>query len=248
MVEKQCAGKRATPAPGFHSSTLVETEKPERAMILAAGRGERMRPLTDSMPKPLLQVAGKALIEFHLEALARAGFKLVVINHAYLGNMIETALGDGRRWGLHIHYSAEPAGALETGGGIFQALDLLGERPFLVVNGDIWSDYDYSKLSIARETKAHLVLVNNPPHHRDGDFALRQGKVVAKGDRLFTFSGIGVYRRTLFSGCRGGAFPLAPLLRQAMADGRVSGEHFTGSWVDVGTPERLQVLERMLKE
>ncbi len=218
-------------------------------MILAAGRGERMRPLTDRMPKPLLPVAGKPLIEHHIEALLQAGFEEIVINHAYRGEQIEAALGDGRRWGIPIRYSPEPAGALETGGGIFKALPLLGPAPFLVINGDIWTDYDLTRLAGLEPGLAHLVLVDNPPHHPDGDFRLSpEGLCHPDGNRgrRLTFSGIGLYRPALFDGCRAGAFPLAPLLRAAMAEGEVSGEHYTGRWVDVGTPERLAALNRDL--
>lgn len=220
--------------------------KPLKAMILAAGRGERMRPLTDQCPKPLLQVGGKALIHHHLESLARAGFRDLVINHAHLGEMIERALGDGARWGLRISYSPEPPGALETGGGIRNALKLLGDAPFLVVNGDVWTDYDFTKANCRPGMLAHLVMVNNPPHNDRGDFALGRGMLFDTGGERLTFSGIGVYRPELFSGTAGGAFPLAPLLRQAMDRGRVSGEYYRGAWTDVGTPERLQQLDRLL--
>ena len=168
------------------------SEKPKQAMILAAGRGERMRPLTDRLPKPLLEVGGKPLIEYHLEALARAGFGKVVINHAHLGEMIEQALGDGSRWGISIRYSPEPAGALETGGGIFNAFHLLTEAPFLVVNGDIWTDCDFSAMAIQQGMLTHLLLVDNPEHHRQGDFGLRDGLVMDGGENRLTFSGIGI--------------------------------------------------------
>ena len=212
-------------------------------MILAAGRGERMRPLTDRIPKPLLPVAGRPLIEHHIEALAQAGFRELVINHAHLGEQIEQALGDGRRWNLNITYSPEPPGALETGGGIFHALPLLGDSPFVVINGDIWTDYDFTQLSCPEESLAHLILVDNPAHNPEGDFLLTDGRVTdeGKGKRL-TFSGVGAYRAAFFNGCQPGSFPLAPLLRVAMEQGRVSGEYFTGRWVDVGTPQRLEEL------
>jgi len=225
------------------------------AMILAAGRGERMRPLTDSTPKPLLRAGGRALIEYHLSALVAAGLRDIVVNHAHLGARIEAALGDGARYGAHLRYSDEGAGALETGGGIFRALPLLGEGPFVVVNGDIWTDYPFERLaeSAARMTAsgdlAYLVLVDNPAHHPDGDFLLQDGRVVDRakaGAPRLTFSGIGVYRAELFAGCEDGAFALAPLLRRAMAAGRVGGEHFRGRWVDVGTPERLAGLDAEL--
>ncbi|MGM0593859.1 MAG: N-acetylmuramate alpha-1-phosphate uridylyltransferase MurU [Pseudomonadota bacterium] len=217
-----------------------------RAMILAAGRGERMRPLTDTTPKPLLLAGGRPLIEYHLEALAAAGFDQVVINHAHLGEQIERALGDGERYGLAIRYSAEGP-ALETGGGIFRALPLLGDEPFLVINGDIWCDYPYARLRELPVELAHLVLVDNPPQHPQGDFALDAGAVRESGSGCLTFSGIGLYRPELFAGCRDGAFRLAPLLRRAMAEGAVSGEHFRGHWFDIGTPERLKHLDQFLR-
>ncbi|WP_194791258.1 N-acetylmuramate alpha-1-phosphate uridylyltransferase MurU [Pseudomonas sp. UFMG81] len=220
-----------------------------KAMILAAGKGERMRPLTLHTPKPLVPAAGKPLIEYHLEALAKAGFKEVVINHAWLGQQIENHLGDGHRFGLSIRYSPEGE-PLETGGGIFQALPLLGDAPFLLVNGDIWTDYDFTQLRSPVQGLAHLVLVDNPGHHGHGDFRLRGGQVT-DGDEApgtLTFSGISVLDPALFDGCQAGAFKLAPLLRQAMAEGRVSGEHFNGRWVDVGTLERLADVERLIGE
>lgn len=217
-----------------------------KAMILAAGRGERMRPLTDTTPKPLLRVAGKALIEYHLEALAVAGIREVVINHAHLGDRIEAAIGDGSRYGLQVTYSPEPEGALDTGGGIFQALPQLGPAPFLVINGDVWTDYSYEGLPQQLEALAHLILVGNPAHHPEGDFHLSDGWLHDAGGECLTFSGIGVYHPDLFAGCESGRFPLAPLLRAAIRQGRVSGEHYTGHWIDVGTPQRLSELDRML--
>jgi MurNAc alpha-1-phosphate uridylyltransferase len=219
-----------------------------KAMLLAAGRGERMRPLTDHTPKPLLRVAGHTLIGHHIEALARAGIRDLVINHAHLGAQLVAALGDGSAYGVHIVYSAEPAGALETGGGIFNALPLLGEAPFVVVNADIWTDFDFAALPLQPEALAHLVLVDNPAHHPQGDFALQGGRVHADGPERFTFSGIGVYRHDLFAGGPGGAFPLAPLLRRAMATGQVSGERYAGAWFDIGTPERLAAVNRLISE
>ena len=220
------------------------------AMILAAGRGERMRPLTDHLPKPLLKVGGKALIEYQIESLAAAGFRDLVINHAHLGAQIEAYLGSGERYGVRISWSREPDGALETGGGIFQALPALEGEGFLVVNADIWTDYPFARLakpiSITSSFLAHLVLVDNPPEHPQGDFVLRDSRVLAEGAPRLTFSGIGVYHRDLFRGCQPGRFPLAPLLRTAMEKGRVSGEHYTGAWRDIGTPERLAELDRML--
>jgi MurNAc alpha-1-phosphate uridylyltransferase len=218
-------------------------------MILAAGRGVRMRPLTDTTPKSLLAVGGKPLIAWQLEKLARAGFAEVVINHAHLGHLIEAALGDGSRFGLSIRYSAESE-ALETAGGIALALPSLGAEPFLVINADIYSDYDYSRLPglLLADRLAHLVLVDNPPQHPRGDFALEAGRVREAGRRMLTFSGIGVYAPRLFSGIPPRAkVPLAPLLRKAMAADRVSGEHYRGRWHDVGTAERLQALDTELR-
>ncbi len=217
-----------------------------KAMILAAGRGERMRPLTDHIPKPLLQVGGRPLVVHHIEALAAAGFRELVINHAHLGARIEAALGDGSRWGVRILYSPEGQ-ALETGGGIFNALPLLGEAPFLVVNGDVWCDFPLTLPILPDGLLAHLVLVDNPEHHPDGDFALRAGRVSNLGVQRLTFSGIGIYHPDLFAGCRPGAFKLAPLLRTACDQGRVGGEHYRGLWMDIGTPERLQRLDGMLQ-
>jgi len=217
-----------------------------RAMILAAGRGERMRPLTDQTPKPLLEVGGKPLIQYHIEALRDAGFRELVVNHAHLGNQIVERLGDGAQFGVHIAYSAEPEGALETGGGIKQALPLLGEQPFLVINGDIWTDYPYQQLYREPEGLAHLVLIDNPPHHVQGDFQLNGRRVTTDGENKLTFSGIGLYRPDLFADSPGGAFPLAPLLRRAMQTGQVSGEYYQGRWLDIGTPQRLAELNREL--
>ena len=194
-----------------------------KAMILAAGRGERMRPLTDTTPKPLLRVGGKALIEYHIEALVAAGIDELVINHAHLGAQIEAYLGDGSRYGASIIYSAEGT-ALETGGGIFKVLPLLGEGPFIVTNADVWSDFDYAHLRQRAVDHAHLVLVDNPAHHPHGDFTLKQGQIVEQAGERLTFSGIGIYRAALFAGCVAGAFKLAPLLREAIHAGRVSGE------------------------
>lgn len=220
-----------------------------KAMILAAGRGERMRPLTDTTPKPLLEVGGAPLIEYHILNLASAGFDTIVINLAHLGAQIRTALGNGERYGIRIEYSDEGEEALETGGGIFRALPLLGTEPFVVINGDVWCDYPLSELPRLTDALAHLVLVDNPPHHSQGDFLLQDGLVhdAGEGERL-TFSGIGVYHPELFAGCRDGRFPLAPLLRKAMHSSRVSGEYYDGIWMDVGTPARLQALDRLLRQ
>lgn len=216
-----------------------------KAMILAAGRGERMRPLTDTTPKPLLKVAGKALIEYHLENISQAGIQEVVINHAWLGEQIEATLGDGRRYGVQIRYSREGE-ALETAGGIQQALPLLGDDPFVAINGDIWTDYRLSDLPSEPAGLAHLVLVNNPAHHPKGDFMLEAGYLLPSGSRCLTFSGIGLYRPALFAGLAPGKSPLAPLLRAAMQNRDISGEHHAGHWFDIGTPERLQELDSML--
>lgn len=220
-----------------------------RAMILAAGRGERMRPLTDHTPKPLLPVGGKPLIVWHLERLARAGCRQVVINHAHLGEQIPAALGDGSAWGLDIRYSPEPPGALETAGGIARALPLLGHEPFLVVNGDIFCDWDpAAALALDMQGRlAHLVLVDNPPHHPAGDFALVDGLVGNQEAGRLTFAGIGIYAPALFAGLDPDQpAKLAPLLRTAADAGQVSGERHGGRWVDVGTPERLRELDQEL--
>ena len=216
-------------------------------MILAAGRGERMRPLTDNTPKPLLEVAGKMLIEYHLEKLKSAQVSDVIINHAWLGEKIEQALGDGSRYGLNIHYSAEPE-ALETAGGILNALPLLGDNAFIVINGDIFCDYDISLLPASLKGLAHLVLVNNPPHNPDGDFVLTPSAAVEhSGENKKTFSGIGVYHPDLFKDYPKGKLALAPVLRKAMEQHKVSGELYQGSWHDIGTPERLTELDLYLK-
>jgi N-acetyl-alpha-D-muramate 1-phosphate uridylyltransferase len=213
------------------------------AMVLAAGRGERMRPLTDSTPKPLLTVRGKPLIVYHLERLAALGVRDVVINIAWLGEQIRAALGDGAAWNLRIRYSEEGTGALETGGGIFKALPWLGTNAFLVVNADVFTDLDFSMLQIHDQALAHLVLVPNPPQHPNGDFALSGGRVEAQGSPRFTYSGIGLYRATLFEGCAAGKFPLKPLLDRAIQAQRLHGECYRGLWSDVGTVERLQALQ-----
>ena len=221
------------------------------AMILAAGRGERMRPLTDRVPKSLLVAGGKPLIARHLEKLAAAGFARVVVNHAYLGHAIEAALGDGSRFGVEIAYSPERE-ALEAAGGIANALPLLGAAPFVVINADVFSDYDYAGLERvlalldARSASAHLLLVDNPPHNPQGDFALNEGRVALAGSQL-TFSGIAAYRAEMFAGIvRGAKAKLAPLLRERIALGQVTGEHFRGYWRDIGTPQRLAELNQEL--
>ena len=226
-----------------------------RAMILAAGRGERMRPLTDHCPKPLLPVADKPLIVYHLERLAAAGFTDIVINHAHLGEQLVAALGDGSRWGVRITWSPEPVGALETAGGIRQALAHLdddGDSPFLVINGDIYCDWSIGSQALAEHDLAHLILVDNPPQHPTGDFVLSGGRVADKAagsaTSTYTFAGIGFYRPSLFKDLTAGQpAKLAPLLRAAMAQGRISGEHHPGRWEDVGTPERLASLDAELR-
>jgi len=218
-------------------------------MILAAGRGERMRPLTDHTPKPLLKVGGKPLIVWHLERLAKAGFKEVVINHAHLGEQIEQALGDGSQWGVHIQYSPEKI-ALETAGGIANALPLLGAEPFLVVNGDTFVEIDFGVLTHALQANnhAHLVLVNNPPQHPNGDFAIEAGRLKNTGEKMLTFSGVGVYHPDLFASVtRGEPAKLAPLLRQAIAENKATAEYYQGVWHDIGTPDRLNMLDEQLK-
>lgn len=222
------------------------------AMILAAGRGERMRPLTDHTPKSLLPVCGEPLIFRHLDKLAAAGFESVVINHAHLGEQIVAAVGDGSRWNLRVDYSPEQP-ALETAGGIRNALPLLRDATFAVINADVFSDYDYSRLAqrvagLEASLLAHLVLVDNPPQHPMGDFGLDAGTVRDVPEHRLTFSGIGVYRTALFDPVvPGSAHPLAPLLRANMGAGRIGGEHHRGEWDDVGTPERLRDLEARLR-
>jgi MurNAc alpha-1-phosphate uridylyltransferase len=217
-----------------------------KAMILAAGRGERLRPLTDEIPKPLLKVAGKSLIEYHIENLAGAGFKEIIINTAWLAEKIHQQLGDGSDYGVSIQYSDEGI-ALETAGGIINALPLLGEYPFLVVNGDIWCDYDFSTLpELQAGIQAHLVLVDNPEHNPDGDFALQDGLIKNTGETMLTFSGIGIYSTDFFAEQSPGAVPLAPIIRDKSDNDLVSGQHHKGLWTDVGTIERLNELELQL--
>lgn len=231
-----------------------------KALIFAAGKGERMRPLTDVTPKPLLEVGDKPLIVWHLEKLAALGVTDAVINTAWLAHSFGPALGDGSRWGLKLHYSYEGAEPLETGGGMLHALRWLGDAPFLTVNGDIWTDYDFARLPREPLELAHLVLVDNPPQHPRGDFALADdGRLQAEGERKLTYSGIGIYRPALLDawrdiiGSKPGAdespprFKLAPLLLAAMTQRQITGEHHTGRWTDVGTPERLAELDKSLK-
>jgi N-acetyl-alpha-D-muramate 1-phosphate uridylyltransferase len=225
------------------------------AMLLAAGRGERMRPLTDHTPKPLLDAGGQTLIERHIAKLVAAGFERIIINHAHLGEQIAAAIGDGSRWGVEICYSPEHE-ALETAGGIANALDLIGSASFAVANCDVYSEFDYAGLRAAAQRLAHdthgvahLVLVDNPPHNPSGDFALVGTKVAPAGSGKLTFSGLAAYHRALFASITvGQKRPLAPLLKAEAQAGRVSGEHYTGTWIDVGTPERLDALNGYLSQ
>lgn len=218
-----------------------------KAMILAAGRGERLRPLTDHTPKPLLPVGGRPLIEYQVLRLVDAGFHEIVINHSWLGDQIVAHLGDGRRFGARIEYSHETE-PLETGGGIYKALHFMRDQPFLVVNGDVWSDYPFQRLSEpANADLGHLVMVRNPPHNTNGDFHLKGGRLsLGHGPRL-TFSGIGVYSPHLFPAGMPARFALGPILRDRIAQGRVSGESYSGEWLDVGTAQRLQTLDQALR-
>lgn len=221
-----------------------------KVMLLAAGRGERMRPLTDACPKPLLPVADRPLIAWHLQRLAAAGLTQIVINLSWLGEQLAAALGDGAAHGVHIEYSREPWPALETGGGIRQALPLLGPDPFLLVNGDVFADVDFARLKLGVGDLAQLVLVPNPVHHPRGDFWLnRFGRIVDEGNdtQRLTYSGIGVLHPSLFEGRPPGRFPLLPLLVQAREAGRLGGERHDGRWIDVGTPERLAQLDADLR-
>jgi MurNAc alpha-1-phosphate uridylyltransferase len=220
-----------------------------RAMILAAGRGERMRPLTDHTPKPLLPIAGKPMIQYHIEALAQAGVRDIVINVAWLGSQIIAALGNGAQFGVRIHYSDEGDAALETGGGIFKALPLLagasGSEPFVVVSGDIWTEYPLadSVHKLAPHDVAHFVLVPNPDFHAKGDFGLSGARLVDAGER-YTYANIGVFRPEFFAGCQPGRFPLAPLMFDWIRKDQVSGELYRGVWHNVGTPEQLRRLDQ----
>lgn len=218
-----------------------------KAMILAAGRGERLRPLTDATPKPLLKAGPNRLIEYLIMDLVEAGFKEIVINHAHLGEQFPKALGNGSHYGAQINYSAEEYG-LETAGGIINALPLLGDEPFLVVNGDIWTQFPFSHLknTLTEGNLCHLVLVNNPEHNPDGDFGLRSGKVLSEADKKYTFSGIAIYHPAFFEGYDVQKLPLKPLLLDAIGKQLASGELYAGEWSDIGTIERLQLLEAAL--
>jgi MurNAc alpha-1-phosphate uridylyltransferase len=220
-----------------------------KAMILAAGRGERMRPLTDAMPKPLLPVADKPLIQHHIERLARAGIRELVINLAWKGAMLREALGSGERFGVRIAYSDEGERALETGGGIFNALPLLGSDPFLIVNGDVWTDFPFGTLvdkDLGRDL-AHLVLVPNPPQQEKGDFSLAAGRVIERSGATATYSGVAVFAPEFFAACAPGPCKLLPPLLAAIGAGRMSGELYAGEWFDIGTPHRLAELDALLR-
>jgi MurNAc alpha-1-phosphate uridylyltransferase len=220
----------------------VSFERPRAGMILAAGRGERLRPMTDTIPKPLLRVRGQPLIERHVMGLAGAGVERIVINLAWLGSQIREYLGDGARYGVTIVYSEEQPRALETAGGIFRALPHLGPEPFAVVNGDIYTNFPFETLRLAADRDAHLILVPNPPQHPRGDFGLEQGLALSAAASQYTFSGIAMYRGAFFAGCTDGVFPLKPLLLRSMAAKRCSAELYSGVWEDVGTAERLRAL------
>ena len=211
-----------------------------RAMILAAGRGERLKPLTDTTPKPLIEVGGKTLIERHIENLAGAGFREIVINLSHLGEQIESTIGDGARFGVNVNYSWEPEGALETGGGIYQALEKLGSSPFALINGDVLTDYPVERLRAVKCDWAHLVLVPNPDHNPKGDFALEGARIRNRGDDMGTFSGVAVYHPRLFTDCKPGRYSIVPTLRNSADHKIVTGEWFRGFWSDVGTLERLE--------
>lgn len=215
-----------------------------KAMILAAGRGERLRPLTLQTPKPLLQVRGQSLIARHLAALARAGVREVVINLSWLGEQIRAALGDGAGFGLRIHYSDEGPVPLETGGGILRALPLLGPDPFVLVSADIYTDFDPGSLALEPGALGHLMLVPNPAYHPQGDFALRDGRIAATGEPRYTYGNVGLIHPELFAGWPPGRFPLLPVLQRAIAQGRLYGELYTGCWANVGTAEELAALAR----
>ena len=221
-----------------------------RAMILAAGRGERMRPLTDKMPKSMLEVSGKPLIQYHVENLVQAGIVEIVINHALFGEQIEAYLNDGKALGASITYSVEGDQPLETAGGIVRALPLLGDKPFVTVNADIWTDFSFQDLLCQSDDlsndSAHLILVDNPEHNPEGDFALSDGKVLNQGEPMQTFSGISIFTPEFFKDCASGSAPLAPILRKAASQGRVTGSHYQGQWQDIGTPARLSDLRQSL--
>lgn len=212
-----------------------------RAMILAAGRGKRMGFLTENTPKPLLKIKNKPLITHQIESLARAGIKDIVINLGYLGHKIEAALGHGKQFGVSIQYSVEDP-ILETGGGVAKALPLLGSDPFIVVSSDIYTDYPYEKLPKDPKGLVHMVMVDNPPYHPRGDYALIDGNIAETGRALLNFGGIGVYRPELFTGCPEGIFPLSVLYKKAIQAQQITGEYFQGVWHNIGTPDQLEAL------
>ncbi|HLV48768.1 MAG TPA: nucleotidyltransferase family protein [Aliidiomarina sp.] len=221
-----------------------------KAMILAAGRGERMRPLTDTLPKPLLVVGGKPLIYWHLEKLANAGVTEVIINTAWLAAELVAAIGNGEQWGIRVQWSHEPSGGLETAGGIIQALPLLGEAPFWLVNGDVWTDFNFDLLpkpNCFDDSLGHLVLVDNPAHHPTGDFALSDENKVSEQGQLLTFSGVSALHPKLFAGYAKGRLALRPLFDNAIAQGKLTGQYHQGLWTDVGTPARLEELNQYLQ-
>jgi len=219
-----------------------------KAMILAAGRGERMRPLTDTMPKPLLQAGGKALLAYHIESLVAAGTTEIVVNVAWQKQHLYEFLGDGSHFGAHIMISDEGDAALETGGGVRRALPLLGDEPFWLVNGDVYLEYTFTEKRLSAGTLGHLLLVPNPLHNPAGDFALQAGKVVNEGSAMLTYSGVAVLDPALLSRHPEGVFPLAPLLRAAADAGQLRGECYAEFWCDIGTPERLQSLDQRLRQ
>lgn len=219
-----------------------------KCMILAAGLGERLRPLTDNIPKPLIKIAGKSLIEHHLERLKSAGYKEIVINLSHLGHMIQAQLGNGRRFGVQIEYSPEGEEPLETAGGIIHALPLLGNEPFLVINSDIWCDHSLSFANLSRNKQAHLVLIDNPSHNPKGDFVYEYGKIYNTGKNFLTFSGIGIYDPKLFKDYTAEKLALAPILRTAIDNELVSAEYFTGKWFDIGTLKRLEQAENYVSK
>lgn len=215
-------------------------------MILAAGRGERMRPLTDDCPKPLLEVGDAPLIVHQIRALARAGFRELIINTSYRAAQIHQVLGDGQQWQVRIQYSDEGESALETGGGIVRALPLLGNNPFLVVNGDVWCDYPWQRLRQLKTNQGHLILVDNPSHHPAGDFSLHGLRPLTGGEQTLTYAGIGVFHPGFFKHCEPGRYPLGPMLRAAAQESRLTAEHYRGEWRDIGSVERLDSLRAQL--
>lgn len=217
-----------------------------RAMILAAGRGERLRPLTDETPKSLVEVGGRSLLERHLDHVKAAGIDTVVINLGWLGDRLVERVGSGRRYGLEVIYSQEGDNILETGGGIFKALPTLGDGPFVVINADIFTDMPVPEVTLADDQLGHLVMVPSPEYRAGGDFDIEEGLIRNSSEQSLTFSGVAIYRPQLFDGCKPGRFPLAPLLRAAAEDGRLSGSLYEGQWADIGTPERLEALRAAL--